>query len=64
MNESIYPAVTAELAGKRRELAPETEAAFSALGRQVFAEGAVPPNSNPAVVPARRSSGSGLYVGH
>jgi AhpD family alkylhydroperoxidase len=34
--------VTVELAGKRRALAPETEAAFGALSRQVFAEGALP----------------------
>ena len=38
----IYPASTAEVARKRRDLAPETEAAFKAFGQKVFAEGALP----------------------
>jgi AhpD family alkylhydroperoxidase len=38
----IYPASTAEVARKRRDLAPETEAAFNAFGQKVFAEGALP----------------------
>jgi AhpD family alkylhydroperoxidase len=42
MSEAIYPTSTRELAQKRRELAPETEAAFSAFSRQVFADGALP----------------------
>jgi AhpD family alkylhydroperoxidase len=39
----IYPASTAELARKRRDLAPETEAAFKAFSQKVFAEGALSP---------------------
>lgn len=39
----IYPASTAELARKRRDLAPETEVAFKAFSQKVFAEGALPP---------------------
>jgi AhpD family alkylhydroperoxidase len=42
MSEGLYPAATRELAQKRRELAPDTEAAFQALSRQVFADGALP----------------------
>ena len=42
MSEGLYPTATAELAKKRRELAPETEAAFQAFSQKVFAEGALP----------------------
>ncbi len=38
----IYPTSTAELARRRRDLAPETEAAFKIFGQKVFAEGALP----------------------
>jgi AhpD family alkylhydroperoxidase len=38
----MYPTATGELAKKRRALAPDTEAAFQAFSRQVFAEGALP----------------------
>lgn len=41
MSDAIYPDVTSGLAGKRRALAPATEAAFVALSRQVFADGAL-----------------------
>ncbi len=41
MSEGLYPAATRELAQKRRALAPDTEAAFQAFGRQVFADGAL-----------------------
>jgi AhpD family alkylhydroperoxidase len=41
MPESIYPASQPHLARMRRDLAPQTEAAFVALSRQVFAEGAL-----------------------
>ena len=37
----MYPTASRDLAKKRRELAPETQAAFDAFGRQVFAEGAL-----------------------
>ncbi len=42
MQEGMYPSVTRELAHKRRELAPETEAAFQAFSQRVFADGALP----------------------
>ena len=42
MSESIYPPAQAHLARMRRELAPDTEAAFVAFSRQVFADGALP----------------------
>ncbi len=38
----IYPPSTAEIARRRRDLAPETDAAFKAFGQKVFAEGALP----------------------
>ena len=41
MTDSIYPEATRDLARKRHELAPETEAAFLAFSRQVFADGAL-----------------------
>ncbi len=41
MAELMYPAPTRETAQKRRDLAPETQAAFDAFGRAVFAEGAL-----------------------
>ncbi|MCC7281763.1 MAG: carboxymuconolactone decarboxylase family protein [Acetobacteraceae bacterium] len=42
MPEGLYPTSTMELAKKRRELAPDAEAAFQAFSRTVFAEGALP----------------------
>lgn len=41
MSADMYPSSTAELARKRRELAPDTMAAFGAFSKQVFAEGAL-----------------------
>ena len=41
MSESIYPASSPKLAQKRRELAPEAEAAFQSFSKAVFAEGAL-----------------------
>ena len=37
----MYPSPTREFAEKRRELAPETEAAFQAFSQKVFADGAL-----------------------
>jgi AhpD family alkylhydroperoxidase len=37
-----YPQTSHETARKRRELAPETQKAFEAFSRQVFADGALP----------------------
>ena len=42
MTDTLYPPSSRELAEKRRDLAPETEKAFQAFCRQVFADGAVP----------------------
>src|SRR3954447_22561957 len=42
MQERMYPSATRELAHKRRELVPETEAAFQAFSQRVFADGALP----------------------
>lgn len=42
MSEGMYPTATGEFAKKRRELTPETEAAFLAFSQKVFAEGALP----------------------
>lgn len=42
MEGVMYPSATRELARKRRELAPETEAAFQAFSQRVFADGALP----------------------
>ncbi len=35
MTDMMYPPATREIAKQRRELAPETQAAFDAFGRQV-----------------------------
>jgi AhpD family alkylhydroperoxidase len=41
MTEPVYPATTSDLARKRRDLAPETQAAFDAFSQRVFADGAL-----------------------
>jgi AhpD family alkylhydroperoxidase len=42
MPESIYPSAHPGAAAMRRRLAPETDAAFVAFSRQVFADSALP----------------------
>ena len=42
MTDTLYPPSSRELAEKRQALAPETEKAFQAFSRQVFADGALP----------------------
>jgi AhpD family alkylhydroperoxidase len=42
MEDLIYPKATRELGRQRKELAPETLAAFRAFSDQVFADGALP----------------------
>ena len=42
MPELIYPPSSQELALKRRELAPDIQAAFDAFSARVFADGALP----------------------
>jgi alkylhydroperoxidase/carboxymuconolactone decarboxylase family protein YurZ len=39
--DSDYPPATADIARKRRELAPAQQAAFDAFGKTVFADGAL-----------------------
>ena len=41
MSKSMYPAPSKELASKRRELAPDIQAAFDAFSQRVFADGAL-----------------------
>jgi AhpD family alkylhydroperoxidase len=41
MSDDVYPAPSSELSHKRHELAPDTDAAFRAFSKQVFAEGAL-----------------------
>src|SRR6476619_6287118 len=42
MPDTMYPPMSREIAAKRRELTPETQAAFDAFGKAVFADGALP----------------------
>lgn len=42
MTESIYPPSSQELTRKRRELAPNIQAAFDTFSERVFADGALP----------------------
>jgi AhpD family alkylhydroperoxidase len=42
MAEPLFPPSSRELTEKRRALAPDTEKAFEAFSRQVFADGALP----------------------
>ena len=42
MDESLYPLAGADIARKRRELAPEPLNAFKAFSAAVFADGALP----------------------
>ena len=41
MSDSMYPQATRELADRRRQLAPDAQAAFEAFSKAVFAEGAL-----------------------
>jgi AhpD family alkylhydroperoxidase len=42
MPELMYPPASQDLARKRRELAPDIQAAFQAFSKIVFADGALP----------------------
>jgi AhpD family alkylhydroperoxidase len=42
MSNDVYPPPSAELSRKRKELAADTDAAFRAFSKQVFADGALP----------------------
>jgi alkylhydroperoxidase family enzyme len=41
MSDPIYPASSPEIARKRRELAPDIQAAFDAFSQKIFAGGAL-----------------------
>src|SRR3954468_3340752 len=41
MPDTMYPPMSREIAAKRRELTPETQAAFDAFGKAAFADGAL-----------------------
>lgn len=41
MPEHLFPPSTPQVSAKRAELAPETQQAFRAFNKQVFAEGAI-----------------------
>ncbi|HEY7957834.1 MAG: carboxymuconolactone decarboxylase family protein [Polyangia bacterium] len=42
MSDPLFPAPSRELSDARHRLAPETDKAFRAFSRQVFADGALP----------------------
>jgi AhpD family alkylhydroperoxidase len=42
MEQQLYPDVSKDLAQQRKDLAPETYAAFRSFGQRVFADGALP----------------------
>jgi AhpD family alkylhydroperoxidase len=42
MTDTMYPAATRELAQKRRDLTPNTQTAFDAFSKAVFADGVLP----------------------
>jgi AhpD family alkylhydroperoxidase len=42
MTDTMYPSSTRELAQKRRDLAPNAQAAFDAFGKAVFTDRALP----------------------
>ena len=42
MEQTLYPASSPELAGKRKQLAPKPLEAFQAFSKAVFADGALP----------------------
>jgi AhpD family alkylhydroperoxidase len=42
MEEHVYTPPSKQLSEKRRELAPDTDAAFRELSKRVFADGALP----------------------
>jgi AhpD family alkylhydroperoxidase len=52
MSDSLYPSSSAQIAEKRHALAPETEKAFQAFSRQVFADGALSAKSKQLIAVA------------
>ncbi len=42
MSDDVYPPPNPELSRKRHDLAPDTDAAFRAFSKHVFADGALP----------------------
>lgn len=41
MSDDVYPTPSSELSHKRHDLAPDTDTAFRAFSKQVFADGAL-----------------------
>ena len=58
MSQRMYPPASSDLARKRRELAPEIQAAFDAFSRKVFAEGET------AALPAKTKQLIAVAVAH
>ena len=52
MSETVYPPPSKDLARKRRELVPTTQAAFDAFSQAVFADGALPAKTKQLVAVA------------
>ena len=52
MTDSLYPPSSASFSERRRALAPETEKAFQAFSRQVFADGALPAKTKQLIAAA------------
>ena len=52
MSGPLYPEPSPELARRRRELAPDAQAAFDAFSRQVFAPGALDTKTNQLIAVA------------
>ena len=59
MEDHVYTLPSKELSEKRHELAPGNDAAFHELGKQVFADGALPAKRKSALRRGcQRSSGT------
>lgn len=52
MPQTLFPQATNQLAQKRRDLAPEIEAAFNQFSRAVFKEGALSPKTKQLIAVA------------
>ena len=63
---TIYPPLAPEIATKRRDLAPNQHAAFDALDKAIFADGALPAKTKQiiAVAVAHVTQSPGCIEGH
>jgi AhpD family alkylhydroperoxidase len=66
MNDSLYPQPTKALADKRRDLAPQIDAAFRQFSQAVFQDGALPGKTKQliAVAVAHVTQGPYCIQGH